>query len=208
MCGSSPFLWVQTACQEHVSCQPQCMWEAGDGARLSVTLSVSLTSSRFLRGCPHTCTRACSSGFTSCGVKVIFGLFCFVCSNFLIGLCVLLLQSCPTLGILWTLTPGPLSMGFSPSKNTGVVGHALQGIFPTLGIKPKSPCSPCIPSGFFTTTTTREALNWLNPPLILRCTPDGLSSLNSPDRLGAPSVPHLPRVVGMKQGGGSSGKGD
>ena len=39
-----------------------------------------------------------------------------------------------------------------PGKNTGVAGHfLLQGVFPTLGIKPESPASPALPGRVSTT---------------------------------------------------------
>ena len=47
----------------------------------------------------------------------------------------------------------------SPGKNTGVGCHALlQGIFPTQGSNLCLLCLPALPSGFFTTSTTWEAL--------------------------------------------------
>ena len=54
--------------------------------------------------------------------------------RFYINVCVLSLQSCPTLcGPMDCSHQAPVSMG-SPGKNTGVGCHALlQGIFPTRG---------------------------------------------------------------------------
>ena len=47
----------------------------------------------------------------------------------------------------------------SPGKNTGVGCHALlQGIFPNPGIEPPSLMSPALAGGFFTSSTTQEAL--------------------------------------------------
>ena len=46
-----------------------------------------------------------------------------------------------------------------PGKNTGVGCHALlQGDLPSPGIKPKSLMFPALAGGFFTTSTTWEAL--------------------------------------------------
>ena len=60
----------------------------------------------------------------------------------------------------WTVAClSPLSMGFS-GRNTGV--HCcclLEGTFPTNpGIKPTSPVSPALTSGFFTTTPPEKPL--------------------------------------------------
>ena len=159
-CVAQPFT-LGTNCLPgtHVSAVPQCVGEAGDGARLSVTLSVSLTSSRFLRGCPLTCSHEpCSSGFASCEVNVIFGLHLFFLSNFLIGLYVLSCFSHVQLfRILWTLTPGS-------SVHVILLARTLEWVAmpPSRGSsQPRDQtqvsCGPCIPGGFFTTTTTREA---------------------------------------------------
>ena len=53
----------------------------------------------------------------------------------------LVTQSCPTLcNSMDCSPPGSSVHGNSPGKNTGVGCHALlQGIFPTQGIKPRSP---------------------------------------------------------------------
>ena len=60
---------------------------------------------------------------------------------------------------LWTVAhQPPLSMGFS-RQETGVHCHfLLQGIFPTQGSNPHLFRSPALTGGFFTTSTTWEAL--------------------------------------------------
>ena len=64
-------------------------------------------------------------------------------------------QHCAT---LWTVAyQAPLSMD-SPGKNTGVGCHVLlQGIFPTVKIKPMSLMSPALAGRFSTTSTAWEA---------------------------------------------------
>ena len=67
----------------------------------------------------------------------------------------LVAQLCPTLSDpIDCSRPGSSVHGDSPSKNTGVGGHALlQDTFPTQGSNPVS----CIAGGFFTVWATREA---------------------------------------------------
>ena len=65
-------------------------------------------------------------------------------------------KSCPTLATLWTAArQAPLSVD-SPGKNTGVGCHfLLQGNPPSPGIEPRSPVSPALAGGIFTTEPRR-----------------------------------------------------
>ena len=64
----------------------------------------------------------------------------------------------------WAFYPVPLILpGYpvhrdSPGKNTGVGGHFLLGDLPDPRIEPMSLMSPALVGGFFTTTSTWEAL--------------------------------------------------
>ena len=62
--------------------------------------------------------------------------------------------------ILWTVAhQAPLSLGFSWQKYFHEGWHALlHGGLPDPGIKPMSLMSPALAGGFFTTSTTWEAL--------------------------------------------------
>ena len=56
--------------------------------------------------------------------------------------------------------PGSSVQGILQPKNTRVGCHALlQGIFPTQGLNPHHFTSPVLVGGFFTTSTTWEALS-------------------------------------------------
>ena len=70
------------------------------------------------------------------------------------------LQSRPTLAQRYGLQPVRLLCPWdSPGKNTEVGCHALlQGIFPTQGLNLYLLCLPALAGGFFTTSTTWEAL--------------------------------------------------
>ena len=74
-----------------------------------------------------------------------------------------LLQSCLTLTTLWNAAhQAPLSMGFSRQKNWSGLPCPPPGDLPNQGIKPMSLTSPALAGGFFTTSTTWEALSSVN----------------------------------------------
>ena len=82
------------------------------------------------------------------------------------SMCAKSLQLCPS---LWDPMDCPrvFCPWDSPGKNTGVDCHALlQRIFPTQELNPTSLKSPALAGGFFTTSTTREALGTVIPPLL------------------------------------------
>ena len=84
--------------------------------------------------------------------------------------CVLkLLQSCPTLSDSMDYSPSGSSVhGDSPGNNTEVSCHALlQGNLPDSGIEPASLMVFTLAGGFFTTSTSWEALNKPQHYLIL-----------------------------------------
>ena len=61
--------------------------------------------------------------------------------------------------ILWTVArQAPLSMGFSRQEYWSELPCPPPGDLPNPGIKPKSLVSPALAGGFFTTSTTWEAL--------------------------------------------------
>ena len=73
-----------------------------------------------------------------------------------------LLQLCPTLCQPMDIAcQAPLSMGLSRQEYWSILGHGLPcpqpGDLPHPGIKPASPVSPALASGFFTTSATWEA---------------------------------------------------
>ena len=75
-------------------------------------------------------------------------------------MCVLVVELCPTLCNLMDCSlPGSSVHGDSPGKNTGVGCPAPPGDLPDPGIKL---LSPALAGGFFTTSTTREALLYVN----------------------------------------------
>ena len=62
-------------------------------------------------------------------------------------------------GTLWTVAfQAPLSVGFSRQEYWSGLPSPPPGDHPDVGIKPESPMSPALGDGFFTTTTTWEAL--------------------------------------------------
>ena len=68
-------------------------------------------------------------------------------------------QSCLTLATLWTVArQAPLSMGFFRQEYWRRLPSPSPGELPDPGIKPTSPTSPALAGGFFTTSTTWEAL--------------------------------------------------
>ena len=74
-----------------------------------------------------------------------------------------LLHSCLTLATLWNVAHyAPLSMGFSRQKNWSGLPCPPPGDLLNLGIKPMSLTSPALAGGFFTTSTTWEALSSVN----------------------------------------------
>ena len=78
-------------------------------------------------------------------------------------MCAKLFQSCLTLATLWNVAhQAPLSMGFSRQKNWSGLPCPPPGDLPNLGIKPMSLTSPALAEGFFTTSTTWEALRSVN----------------------------------------------
>ena len=59
----------------------------------------------------------------------------------------------------WTVTcQAPLSMGFSRQEYWSGLPRPLPGDLPDAGIEPMSLMSPALVGGFFTTSTTWEAL--------------------------------------------------
>ena len=61
---------------------------------------------------------------------------------------------------IWTITcQAPLSMGFFRQECQSGLPFPHPGDFPYPGIEPASPMSPSLAGGFFTTSTTWEALN-------------------------------------------------
>ena len=65
------------------------------------------------------------------------------------------LQSCPTLCDLWIVSrQAPLSMGFFGQEYWSGLPCLPPGDLPDTGIKPKSPTSPALAGGFFTTSAT------------------------------------------------------
>ena len=70
-------------------------------------------------------------------------------------------QSCLTLCDLTPLTAArqaSLSMGFSRQEYWGGLPFPSPGDLPDTGIEPMSPVSPAFAGGFFTTSTTWEAI--------------------------------------------------
>ena len=60
---------------------------------------------------------------------------------------------------LWTVAlQAPLPMGFSRQGYWSELLHPPPGIFPTQGSNAVSLMSPVLAGGFFTTSTTQEAL--------------------------------------------------
>ena len=84
-------------------------------------------------------------------------------------ICAKSLQLCPTLcDSTGCRPPGSSVCGDSPGMNTGVGCPALlQGIFLTQGSNLHPLTSPALTDGFFTTSTTREALSEVHQPVIL-----------------------------------------
>ena len=71
-----------------------------------------------------------------------------------------LLQLCPTLATPWTVArQAPLSMGFSRQEYRNGLPCSPPQDLPDPGTEPASFKSPALAGGFFTTSTTREALN-------------------------------------------------
>ena len=65
---------------------------------------------------------------------------------------------------LWTVAhQAPLSLGFSRQECCSGLPFPSAGDLPDPGIKPKSPMSPELAGGFFTTRVTWEACNRLSP---------------------------------------------
>ena len=61
--------------------------------------------------------------------------------------------------MLWTVAhQAPLSMGFSRQEYWSGLPYPLPGNLPDAGIKPVSLASPAWAGGFFSTSTTWEAL--------------------------------------------------
>ena len=72
--------------------------------------------------------------------------------------CMLFLQSCLTVVILWTVAhQDPLSMGFARQEYWSGLPCPPLGDLPNPGIEPGSLTSPALAGGFFTTSTTWEA---------------------------------------------------
>ena len=70
-----------------------------------------------------------------------------------------LLQLCLTLcNTVDCSFPAPLSMGFSRQVSWGGLPCSPPGDLPDPRIEPASPPSPVLAGGFFTTSTTQEAL--------------------------------------------------
>ena len=63
------------------------------------------------------------------------------------------LQSCSTLCDPWTVFP----LGFSRQEYWNGLPYPPPGDLPDLGLKPESLMASALASGFFTTSTTREA---------------------------------------------------
>ena len=75
-------------------------------------------------------------------------------------------QSCPTLcDPMDCSPPAPPSMEFSRQEYWSGLPFPSPGDLPNPGIKPTSPASPALAGGFFTTTTTWEALPEGQSPL-------------------------------------------
>ena len=69
---------------------------------------------------------------------------------------------------LWTVVhQAPLSMGFSRQEYWSGLPCPPPGDLPDPGIKPESLTSPTFPAGFFTTSTTWEALPYLFSSLLI-----------------------------------------
>ena len=63
------------------------------------------------------------------------------------------------LAILWTAAhKAPLSMGFSRQEYWSGLPYPPSGYLPDPGIEPMSLTSPALAGGFFTTSTTWEAV--------------------------------------------------
>ena len=70
-----------------------------------------------------------------------------------------MLQSCPTLAILWTVAcQALLSMGFSKQEYWSGFPFSPPEDLPNAGIKPVSLMSPALAGEFFTTSATWEDL--------------------------------------------------
>ena len=90
----------------------------------------------------------------------------FICQPNNIGLylceciCAKLLQSCPALCYPMECSPPDTSVhGILQARILEWVAHALlQGIFPTQGLKLRLLNLPTLTGGFFTTSSTREAI--------------------------------------------------
>ena len=66
-------------------------------------------------------------------------------------------------GIIWTRAhQAPLFMGFSRQGYWSGLPCSPSGDLPAPGIEPKSPMSPALAGGFFTTSTTWEAPRHMN----------------------------------------------
>ncbi|CAI9154816.1 unnamed protein product [Rangifer tarandus platyrhynchus] len=70
--------------------------------------------------------------------------------------CAKSLQLCPTLRPVDLARQAPLSVGFSRQEHWRGMPCPPPGDRPDPGIKPKSPTSPALASGLFTTSTTWE----------------------------------------------------
>ena len=70
------------------------------------------------------------------------------------------LQWCPTLfdSMYYIACQDPLSMGFSRQEYCSGLPCPSPGDLPNPGIEPRSLTSPALAGGFFTTSTTWEAL--------------------------------------------------
>ena len=67
-------------------------------------------------------------------------------------------ESCLTLVTPWIVaSQAPLSMGFPRQKYWSGLPFPSPGDLPNPGVEPKSPVSPAMASGFFTTRATWEA---------------------------------------------------
>ena len=75
-------------------------------------------------------------------------------------MCVKLLHLCPTLYNPMDCSHlAPLSMGFSRQENWSGLPGPSAGNLPDPGTEPVSLASPALAGGFFTTSTTWEALD-------------------------------------------------
>ena len=73
-------------------------------------------------------------------------------------MCVCSISSVVSEVTLWSVGhKAPLSMGFSRQECWSVLPFPTPGALPHLWIEPKSPVSPALAGGFFTTSATWEA---------------------------------------------------